>query len=55
MRYTVILKDKTVFYTEWYEFENNWNDEFHFIIVDNISGQYTTDGQNWLAIEDDHL
>lgn len=55
MRYTVILQDKTVFHTDWYDYENNWSPEHHFMIINNISNQYSTNGLDWADIEEDHL
>lgn len=55
MRYTVILQDKTVFYTDWYEYESNWSDENYFMVINNMSCQYTTNGKCWVDIENDHL
>lgn len=49
MTYTVILQDKTVFYTDEYK----WAD--YFLIINNISHQYSTNGNDWIDIEDDHL
>lgn len=51
MKYTVIFKDKTVFYTD----NENSRHQGFFIIINNISHQYTTDGVNWIDIQDDHL
>lgn len=55
MRYTIILQNKTVAYTDWFDYDNNWNDDFHFVIINNISHQYTTNGKDWIDIQDDHL
>jgi hypothetical protein len=55
MEYTVILKDKTVFNTNWYDYENNWDSQYWFIIINNITSQYSIDGYTWYDIEDDHL
>jgi hypothetical protein len=55
MRYTVVLKNKEVFYTDWYDFENNWTDENYYLVINNISCQYTKNGQDWIDIQDDHL
>ena len=55
MTYTVILQDKTLFYTNWFSYDNDWNEEQHFLIINNISHQYTTNGLDWIDIEDDHL
>ena len=55
MRYTIIFKNKEVFHTNWINFENDWNNEFHFIVINNVTNQYTIDGETWTYIEDDHL
>lgn len=55
MKYTIIFLNKTVVYTDWYDYENNWNADFHYCIINNISHQYTHDGKEWIDIEDDHL
>ena len=55
MRYTIIFQDKTVAYTDWFDADNNWNDDIHFVIINNISHQYTTNGKDWIDIQDDHL
>lgn len=55
MRYTIIFKDKKVWHTNWFDYENNWNPEFHFLVINNFSNQYTTNGWEWIDVEDDHL
>lgn len=55
MRYTIIFSEGTVAYTDYYEYNNNWDGIFHFMIINNISHQYTTNGKDWIDIEDDHL
>jgi hypothetical protein len=54
MTYTVILKDKTVLYTDWYDHKVNWNEDY-FLIINNVSNQYSKNGLDWIDIEDDHL
>jgi hypothetical protein len=55
MKYTVILQDKTVFYTDWYDYENDWTEENWFMILNNISLEYTLNGKDWIDIEENHL
>lgn len=55
MRYTIIFKVGAVAYTDYYDYNHNWNEDFHFMIINNISHQYTTNGKDWIDIEDDHL
>lgn len=55
MEYTVILKDKSVFYTNWFDADNNWNDDCHFMVINNYTLCYTTNGYDWKDIEEDHL
>lgn len=51
--YTIILKDKTAFVTQWYEYENNWNDDLMFMVIYGL--QYSTDGKTWINFDIDHL
>lgn len=53
-QYLVIMKDNTVFNTDWYEYHNHWGEE-HLMIVHISHGKVTTDGFNWIDIEEDHL
>lgn len=54
MRYLVILKYKTAFITDWYQYENHWTDEV-FCIYDRLMSKITYDGQVWQGIDEDHL
>ena len=51
--YTIIMKDKTVFITQWYEYENNWNEDLMLMIIHGL--QYSVNGKDWINIEIDHL
>lgn len=51
--YTIIFKDNTVAISQWYEYENNWNEELMLMIIHGI--QYSTDGLNWINMQIDHL
>lgn len=52
MAYTVIFEGE-VFYTEWFDTENNWRDTM--IVINNISNCFTKDGKHWEDIPFDHL
>ena len=54
MRYIVICKDKTVFYSDWFEKETHWND-WIFCVIDDYLEMITYDGNLWKQIERDHL
>lgn len=54
MRYLIICKDKTSFYTNWYGDGNSFG-EYIFCVVDLAANKITFDGKTWKDIEDDHL
>lgn len=50
MRYLIIPKIGTPFFTNCYEYENNWSDDY----LMNIHGdKYSIDGKTWENIEND--
>ena len=55
MRYIVIAKDQTAFYTNWFDYENFWNAETIYCVVDMAEDLVTFDGVNWEDITFDHL
>lgn len=55
MKYLVICKNQSAFYTDWFTFENCWNPETCHCVIDLYSDKVTFDGQNWKDIEIDHL
>lgn len=55
MRYTIIFKNGGCVLTDWYNYDTDWSHEHHFMIIKNISHQYSTNGKDWIDIEDDHL
>ena len=54
MQYMVILKDQSVFMTDWYTHENCWNEEL-YCVVDTLGDRVTFDGKTWTKPEEDHL
>lgn len=54
MIYTVILKGRTAFKTNWFSYENSWSDEI-LCMIDNARDKITFDGQEWKFIEHDSL
>ena len=54
MRYLIIFKNKTAFYTKWYEYDNHYSDEMT-CVVDRLKDLISFDGITWIEIEDDHL
>ena len=55
MRYIVICKDKSAFYTNWWESEDHWNGDTIHCVIDTVRDQVTFDGVNWEEIDEDHL
>lgn len=55
MRYLVICKDHSAFWTNWYTYENMWNDGTINYIVDVALDKITFNGKDWQEIEYDHL
>ena len=53
MQQYLIILDKEVFYTNWYDYENNCVSGM--IVINNYNGTVTTDGINWVEITEDHL
>jgi len=53
-QWLIILKDKTVFNTEWYDYENNWSDEY-LMVIHLPHGKVSTDGKTFTDIQVDHL
>ncbi len=49
----LILRDGEAFYTNWFDYENNYNDGM--VVFNLLTDTYTTDGINWKEIEQDHL
>ena len=54
MRYIIIFNNQSCFYTSWYDYENNYDEEI-FMIIDTYKHKYSIDGINFKEIEEDHL
>lgn len=52
MKYLVLHKGEA-FYTNWFSKENNY--ETGMIVFNMENNTYTTDGDKWKKIEQDHL
>ena len=50
--YLIICKDNSAFYTDWYQYQNHWNDGIFCIVC---GYEVTFDGKTWEKIESDHL
>jgi hypothetical protein len=55
MRYLIICKDKTLFYSEWYDYENHYNPDTIEMIIDLVEDAYSINGKDFNNIEIDHL
>ena len=53
MDYLITEKGKSPIFTNWYDYENNYNEGM--VVYDLINCKYTIDGINWIEIEIDHL
>lgn len=49
----LIIHDSKPFYTNLYNYENNYVDGM--IVIDLYAGDYTTDGVVWIEVQQDHL
>lgn len=53
MRYLIQPLNQEPFLTNWFDWENNYNEGM--TVYDTINWTYTKDGNNWLELEIDHL
>lgn len=49
----LIMYNGQVWYTNWYDKENNYMDSM--IVVNLYTGFYTTNGEDWEEVEEDSL
>ncbi len=54
-KYLIITNENKPFFTNYFDYENNFNDEINMVVFDLFHHIYTTDGINWKEIEEDHL
>lgn len=60
MKYLIITQDpctdeRSAFYTNWFDAENNFNPEYNMIVIDRTRHLVTFDGETWQDIEEDSL
>ena len=55
MRYLITTNIQPPFLSDWFDAENNFNAEVGMVVYDLAKGVYTTDGEKWEQIEEDHL
>lgn len=55
MRYLITTIDFTPFYSAYFDAENHFNAEIGMVVFDLHNDTYTTDGENWKAINFDIL
>lgn len=53
MQYLIITVEKELFFTKWFDVENNYQEGM--IVVDFATLMVTRDGKKWETIETDHL
>ena len=50
MEYTVVLKNHTIFYTNWFNPNEHWSNDI-FCVIDNVMDEVTFDGVTWKEID----
>ena len=55
MRYLIITKNKSPFYTEWFDYENFYNPEIMDCIFNLNKGLHTFNGKTWIETIEDSL
>ena len=55
MRYLITTNIQPPFLSNWFDAENHFNAEVGMVVYDLAKGVYTTDGEKWEQIEEDHL
>lgn len=43
------------FYTNWFDFENNFNSDLGMVVFDLFNHKYLVNSLGWCDIEEDHL
>lgn len=54
MRYIVICKDESAFYSDMFDPENHWSRNIK-CVIDLATDRITFDGDSWIEVEKDHL
>lgn len=55
MRYLITTTTHAPFLTEWYDFENHFNQDLGMVVYDLLNQKYTNNGYTWFEIQIDHL
>lgn len=57
MRYLVTFTNgiNEPFLSQWYEYENHYNEDLGMVVYDFYKFIYTTNGKEWQPIKVDHL
>ena len=55
MNYLITMDNQEPFLTNWFEYENNFQEGAGMIVYNLLDITYTTDGVNWQDIEEDSL
>jgi hypothetical protein len=55
MRYLITTNIQPPFFSDWFDAKNLFNAEVGMVVYDLVKGVYTTDGEKWEEIEEDHL
>ena len=54
-RYLITTDVQPPFLSKWFDADNNFDVEVGMVVFDLLTMQYTTDGETWQDIEEDHL
>ena len=54
-RYLITTNIQPPFFSDWFDAKNHFNAEVGMVVYDLAKGVYTTDGEKWEEIEEDHL
>lgn len=58
MRYLITYTEneiQKVFFTDWFQVENNFNESLNMVVIDLMANQYFNSEMKWSDIEFDHL
>jgi hypothetical protein len=58
MRYIITYTEneiQSVFYTDWFDVENNYNENLDMVVIDLYTNKYFNSGMKWLDIVFDNL
>ena len=55
MRYLITTNIEPPFLSDWFYAEHHFNAEVGMVVYNLAKGVYTTDGEKWEQIEEDHL